>query len=322
MFSNVRLSIDIRGHIIKFLEGRLVDDGIVKISKAAYLDFKGLMLSDEKMIYCQENIEAIKKFLKRHGFSAKKVLLNISDSKVITRLIKLPKLSLEDLDGLVKVEAPKYLPIDLSKFYMDYRILNTINENDKVYYKVLLCAIPRDIVKEYVDIIIACGLEPILVDIHPNSVSRLYEELEFEDIAVIDGGIESADLLILDNGDFYIYTTFDFDIPNFGQLQRNCSEYDTSKVNDNLLKLAKEIENYLQFYLSRNEGKKIDTIFVIGDLSLIPGVEDILQSALSELGVKVSKGFNHFVDIIKTKKSYKVDENAFCANIGILLRGV
>lgn len=314
-----RLSIDIRGRMIKFVEGNSAGENVVNIRKIAHLDIKEAILKDERLVNCSENVEMMKNFLKRHRFTTDKVLLSIADAKVITRVLSLPKISLNDLKDLVSLEIPRYFPIDLSRFNIDYRILNTYNEGDKAFFKILLCAIPSDIVKEYVDIMIACSLKPVLVDVHPNSVSRLFQTIGFEDIAVIDGGVDIADLLILERGGFSSYTTFPFEIPKFIELYRNSSEYEAVQMETQIVKLIKNMQNYFDFYLSTHEGKKIDKIYITGDLALIRGLQ---ERVYEEFKIETVTGFNKLVEVKKSKKNIDVNENYINGNIGVLLRGV
>lgn len=314
-----RLSIDIRGRMIKFVEGSFAGENSVNIKKIAYLDVKEAVHEYERFTNCDENANLIKNFLAKHKFTAKKVLLSISDAKVITRVISIPKLSRNDVRDLINIEIPKYFPIDLSRFYIDYRILNTYNDRDKIFYKVLLCAIPSEIVREYVDIFLACDLKPVLVDVHPNSVSRLFQNIEFEDIAIIDGGVDIADLLILERGAFSSYITFSFEIPEFTELYRNPSEYDITQIEDKIEKLIKNMQNYFDFYLSTHEGKNIDKLYITGDLALIKGVQERLYE---EFKIETFTGFDKLEEVIKQKKNADMNENCINGNIGLLLRGV
>lgn len=319
MFDKARLCIDIRGHMLKVVEGSLNDIGIVKLNKVAYFDTKNAVLKDDRMINCQENIESFKKFLSKYRFSANKVFLNIADTKVITRLIKLPKMPIGDLTNLVNLEAPKSFPIDLSKFYVDFRVLNSFNEENKLFCNILVCAVPGDIVREYVDLLLGCDLEPVIVDIHANSISRIYQNTQYEDIAILDASVDCADLLILEKGYFNIYTTFHFEIPGYSELYRNASDYKLENIQEQLNELIKNVQNYIRFYMSRNEGKKLDTLYVTGELATIDGIEEYLQR---ELQIKVIKGFSNFIEVKKSKKIANINDNLYSGNIGILLRGV
>lgn len=328
MFSKLRLSIDIRDHIVKVVEGKLVDKITIKINKAAYLDIKSIVfgedslkkcINDGRLTNCGENVEAIKSFIRKNKFSTDKVILNITDNKVITRIIKLPKLPLNDLDSLVNIEAPKHFPVVLNSFYVDYRILSTIHENDRDYYKILLCAIPKEIIREYTDLLIGSGLKPILIDIHSNSVSRIFKNLEFKDVAVIDGSVESVDLIILQRGIFYVITTFPFKLINYLDLYRDPLQYDISILKGEISNLIRNVQNYINFYLSKNEDKSIDEIYITGDIALIQGIEDVFER---ELKIKVIKGLDKLVEIKKSNRYLNFNEDFYNGNIGILLRGV
>lgn len=319
MFTKGRLSLDIRGNILKVVEGSLIDDDIVRINKSAYLDIKSINYKDDRIVNCQENVEVIKNFLRRHKFSSIKTAISISDSKIISRVIKILKLPLNELTGLIHSEAPKYFPVDLNRFYVDYKILNALNDDGKFYYNVLVCAVPRDLIIEYTDLFTNCGLKLTLIDTHLNSISRLYQFLEFEDVVVIDGSTDRVDLIILNKGNFNINTSFDFELNNYTELYRNPGSYDSTVLETQIFNLSKNIQSYLNFYLSKNEDKNIDALYITGDLALINGIEALLQRYLK---VNIIKGFDKYIRVIKSKKTMDIDENFFSGNIGMYLRGV
>lgn len=324
MFSKQSLSIDIRENLIKFTQGKLLSDNNVKVTKSAYLDMKNIVIKggedvcfqSGRILNCKDSIEIIKSFVKKHKFKNDKVLLSISDSKIIMRVVKLPRIPLNDLESLIQMEVPNYFPVDLSKYYIDFRVLSEYNFEDKVFYKILICAIPKNIIREYTDLLIKVGFKPILIDVHENSISRLFKRLEFEDIAIVDGSINKVDLIILNRGDFYIHTTLEFDFINYNDLYRN-EPYNIELIEKNLLELISNVKNYINFYLSKNDDKNIDNIYITGDLGMLTGVEEKFHR---ELGIESFKGFNKLVKVTNSTKQ-TFDENFYSANIGMLLRG-
>lgn len=318
MFSKSRISFDIKDNVIKVVEGKLLDIDVLKINRAAFIDMSEGVFKEGRLISCQENIDVLKNFLKKNNFKETRSLLNISDNKIVTRVIKLPKLSLSDIKSLIMSEAPKYFPIDISSYHIDYRVLDTFSENDKLYYSILLCAVPKDIIREYVDLFTACGLKLDIIDIHSNSVSRLYENIEYEDIAIMDVNVTGIELLIINKGNYDIYTTFPYKIPNYADLLRHPEQYDTSKVYEDLFGMGRNVQSYINFYLTKNEGKRLEKIYLTGDLTLIEGIEDKLSQVLK---MNVLKGFDEYVEIKKKRKLANMNEDFYNGNIGILLRG-
>lgn len=319
MFSKLRVSFDIKDNIVKITEGKLLDIDVIKIKKAAYLDMTNGVFEDGRLISCQENIDALSNFLKKNKFKANKALLNISDSKIVNRVINLPKLSISDLNSLINAEAHKYFPIDVSNYHIDYRILDSFNQNEKIYYKILLCAVPKYIIREYIDLFTGCGLKLTLIDIHSNSVSRLYENDEYEDIAIIDGNSKSLEFIILEKGNYFINTAFPFEINDYSSLLRHPKEYDSTLMNDTINNVIKSIQKYINFYLTKNEGKNIDKIYLVGDITLIEGIESRLTEGLR---INVIKGYDDYIDAVKSRKAKNMAGEFYAGNIGIHLRGV
>jgi Tfp pilus assembly PilM family ATPase len=86
--------------------------------------------------------------------------------------------------------------------------------------------------------------------------------------------------------------------------------------------IIKETNNYIKFYISKNEGKKIDKIYITGDIVLIEGIESMIEKALN---IETHKGFNKLIDlkVEKRKEDFSesfYSENFYNGNIGVLLR--
>lgn len=67
----------------------------------------------------------------------------MSGTNIITRIYMIDRVSGESDDFTVKNSIPKFLPIDVDNYRMDYKILNTIKEKGKENIKFLLLRFPK-----------------------------------------------------------------------------------------------------------------------------------------------------------------------------------
>lgn len=191
------------------------------------------------------NVVEVKSTLEQiiHKMNAKKtpVCLAINSTKKIIRTRELPMASLSELEGIVKFEAEQFLPYDIAHFYVDFRVVGKVEgsggpqagvkavdgnapaQTDML--KVMIAALPKDIVDSYRDLMKECGLVVkgitlqadalyqyakhhilkvgqgiILCDIGQKSVNTvLFEGLEFFADLSTDSGIDAMAEVFAEN---------------------------------------------------------------------------------------------------------------------------
>lgn len=133
------------------------------------------------------------------------VCLTINSPKKIIRTRELPMASLTELEGIVRYEAEQFLPYDIDHFYVDYRVIgnvkNPLSSNNSVnviettptesnIIKVMIVALPKEIVDSYRDLMKECGLVLKSITVHADS---LYQ-FAINQILVPDHGIIICDI--------------------------------------------------------------------------------------------------------------------------------
>ena len=130
----------------------------------------------------------------------------ISSSEILIREIIIPKVSQEEIKSVVNYQIADYLPIKIEEYAVQYLIQGNIFEGDTEKIKILLLAIPKDMVFSHLELLESAGLKPAILDYQGNSMAKL---LDFNDninqkypvqdlaIASIDMGIRIPKLPLL-----------------------------------------------------------------------------------------------------------------------------
>src|SRR5690606_14670688 len=93
--------------------------------------------------------EAIRAELKKNKIKSKTVYLTIKSSAIITREIPFPLVEPKEIDGMLKFQLSEYLPMDISIYVVQYKIIGKIFDGEKEKLNVLIVAIPKDIVDKH-----------------------------------------------------------------------------------------------------------------------------------------------------------------------------
>ncbi len=161
------------------------------------------LIVDGSIIDSIRLVDSIKDMIKRAGIKTKDAVISISGhSSVIIKRISLPEMSEEDLSESIKFEAEQYVPFDIEDVNLDFQIIGPKEEPGQM--DVILVAVKKDIINEYISVIKEAGLNPIIVDIDAFALENMYGinyEIEpGKNIALLNIGASTINLSILKGG--------------------------------------------------------------------------------------------------------------------------
>jgi len=108
-------------------------------------------------------IEAIKKLLANSKISSKNFGISISGPSVIVRYILLPSMTEEELESSLSYEAEKHIPFKMHQMQLDYKILATGLEGNKM--RVLLVGAKKELVENVLSILDELGISAAFIDV-------------------------------------------------------------------------------------------------------------------------------------------------------------
>ena len=272
-------------------------------------------------------IDTIRDLFNTSRTKTKDVVTSVSGHSVIVKKISLPLMTEAELEESIQWEAERYIPFDINDVNIDFQIFGSTSENPEVM-DVVLVAAKKDIINDYVSVIMESGLNPVIVDIDSfaleNMLAMNYDIEKEEAIAIANVGASITNMNIIKNN----ISAFTRDIFKGGnqvteeiqrQLHVDHEEAEKIKVGtkvdltsqpiiQNVLKtacesLAVEIGNSLDFFQSTTTYEKITRIYLSGGGSKIKDFDIILQQ---QIGIPVEV-VNPFKKIDYSGKNFDME---------------
>lgn len=257
-----------------------------------------------------ENIDvianAIKLAIKQSGTKNKNVCVAVAGSSVMTKMISMPAtLSDDEMEEQILVEADQYVPYSLDEVNLDFEVQG-VSETNPEMVDVLLAACRQENVSDRVEVLEKAGLKAKIVDVEAFAMENAFsllsdqlpEALDSQTVAIADVGATMSTLNVL-HGCRTIYTREQ----GFGgkqlteEIQRryglSYEEAGLAKKHgglpDNYVAdvldpfknaMVQQIARSLQFFVSSNANRTIDSIVLAGGCASIAGMEKIVEQSL------------------------------------------
>ncbi len=143
--------------------------------------------------------EILKSLLARAKTTTKKVVASLPNSIVFVSVIDMPEMSEKELKDSIEFEARRYVPLPLEEVTLSWSVLKEgALASPKV--KVLLTAVPTNVIDNYLKMFKLAGLEPIALEIESLALIRSLVGARRESFIIIDMGARSTSLNLVDKG--------------------------------------------------------------------------------------------------------------------------
>ncbi len=167
--SDFPLGLDISDLSLKFAQLKV---GKNKISPQTLgkIDLESGLIKNGEIINKQAVISKIKELIAKPKFgsaTSRDVIACLPDPKTFVKLIGVKKKENES-SGEITAELEKYVPVPASELYYDWQL---IEENDNSRF-ILVGAVPKNIVNQYIDLLQSAGLNVLALEPEPLSICR------------------------------------------------------------------------------------------------------------------------------------------------------
>jgi type IV pilus assembly protein PilM len=147
---------------------------------------------------------SLKDLMAKAGVKSGDAVIGVSGhSSVIIKKITLPSMTEEELGTSIKYEAEQYIPFDINDVNIDFQILGP-KPDEEGQMDVVLVAVKKNVIADYVDAVEKAGLYPIIMDIDSFALSNMYEAsydfVEKKNIALVNIGASKTNINILQDG--------------------------------------------------------------------------------------------------------------------------
>ena len=268
--------------------------------------------------------EAIKELLASQKIKTKEVTLSVSGSSVIIKRVSIADMTDEELAESIKWEAEQYIPFSIDDVNVDFQKLGpgaTEGQAD-----ILLVAVKKDKINDYVNLVKDAGLDPVVVDVDAFALSNMYElnyETEAGITALLNIGASVMNINILRDG----ISIFTRDITVGGNRYAEALQRDAGLSYEDAEKIKRgervesadgdqvrgimtsvtedivgEIQRSFDFFRSTTGSDRVNRVLVCGGCAKIPDFTRVL-SERTEIPVEIINPF----------KNVKVDPKHFDA---------
>lgn len=266
--------------------------------------------------------EAIKELLVAQKIKTKDVVLSVSGSSVIIKRISIADMTDEELAESIKWEAEQYIPFSIDDVNVDFQKLGPGAAEGQA--DVLLVAVKKDKINDYVNLVKDAGLEPVVVDVDAFALANMCElnyEVEAGITALLNIGASVMNINILRDG----VSIFTRDITVGGNRYTEALQRDAGLSYDDAEKIKRgetlggadtdqlngiigavtedivgEIQRSFDFFRSTTGSDKVSRVLLSGGCAKI-----------SEFTRVLSERLEIPVDIINPFKNIKVDPKFF-----------
>ena len=244
---------------------------------------------------------AVRAILDEAKISTKAVIFSIPDFSTFCVSIELPPMSEKEIKEAVYFAAPQYIPLPITETTLDWKLIEGAPGNKDSKLKIFLVAIPNQIIQDYQNVAKMAGLELYAVEAEAFSLARVLTKENKKCICLIDIGVQSTTINIVDRGNLKKSYSFDF---SGGQLTYAVSsalglghtEAEELKNEQGLVSSKKNITETLyllidpllikvkdilyDFYVKN--GKEAEEIYLTGGTSALPGLQEYFKEVLKK----------------------------------------
>jgi type IV pilus assembly protein PilM len=302
LFSRAKsvVGLDIGSSAVKLCELK-ERKGAYQVQKVAVEALSPEAIVDGSIMDSSLVVDAIHKLNDQAKVKNPNFATSLSGHSVIIKKIQVPAMSREELAESIQWEAEQYIPFDINDVRLDYMVLSDAAPGEG-QMDVLLVAVKRDKVNDYMSVISQSGRTPALVDVDAFAVQNCYEvnyDLDpLKVVALVNMGAAVTNINILSRGQ----TVFWRDISSGGNqfteaLQREFnlsfdqaealkrgqqvdrySPADARPVLDAVSgEIASEIQKTFDFFAATSGEGPVDELVVSGGCALTPNLLQILR---------------------------------------------
>ena len=234
---------------------------------------------------------ALREGLDEAGIKTKAVIFSIPDFLTFSTSFEIPPMPEKEIAGAIQYNAAQYVTLPISEVTVDWRIIPN-NSSSKILTKVLIVAIPNQVVQDYKTIAKEARLELYAIEPEIFGLNRAFTQKSQKVVCLVDIGMQSSTVNIIDKG--FLKKSYSI-TPNTKQLTQELSSvlgfneqqveeikskegFNSSNqaMRNSLLSFAdslmKEIKGIVdEFY--RFEQKMVDEVYLTGGTANMPGLK-------------------------------------------------
>jgi type IV pilus assembly protein PilM len=281
--------LDIGSSTVKVVELRETGPGTYALASFAIVTLPPETISDGVMKDPPAVTQAIKEAVARAGVKSTSAAIGICGRELIIKKLQMPAVPPKELRDAILLEAEHHIPFAIDEVFIDHHVV-AVNSGTM---DVILVAVKKSKVMDYVAVVEEAGLRPVIVDVDSFALGSQYELNGAADgdeaIALIDIGASIMKTNVIRGG----ATIFARDIPFGG------SQY------------TQAIARRLSIPVEQAEATKIGQDSSVAWDTVVPALEEVSH----ELSLEVQRTFDYFASTAESERIGKIVLAGGCAHV-------
>lgn len=245
--------------------------------------------------------------LEEHKIKTRKAVFVLASSRIASRDVVIPHVKENRIRTLLYANSAEYFPVDLEKYQLSYRLLDEVEEEGEQKYKLMVLAVPNEMIDAYKSLAKVCLLTLVDLDYIGNAATQLLEKNIKNDLyAAVRLEEDTTMITIVRENKIELQRTFPYGIADViqavqksGHFGEDIDFYETLEKmrKENVLTLEEEeireditegfraitgnVSRVMNFYSSNHAGAEMENIVLYGTGADICGMEQYLSEELS-----------------------------------------
>ena len=245
--------------------------------------------------------------LEEHKIKTRKAVFVLASSRIASRDVVIPHVKEHRIRTLLYANSAEYFPVDLEKYQLSYRLLDEVEEEGEQKYKLMVLAVPNEMIDAYKSLAKVCLLTLVDLDYIGNAATQLLEKNIKNDLyAAVRLEEDTTMITIVRENKIELQRTFPYGIADViqavqksGHFGEDIDFYETLEKmrKENVLSLEEEeiqeditegfraitgnVSRVMNFYSSNHAGAEMENIVLYGTGADICGMEQYLSDELS-----------------------------------------
>jgi type IV pilus assembly protein PilM len=281
--------LDIGSSAVKLVELRDDGTGGYALASFATVSLAADVIADGVMKDPPTVTQAIKDAVARAGVKSTGAAIGICGRELIVKKVQMPTVPPKELREAILLEAEHHIPFAIDEVFIDHHVVAMHGGT----MDIILVAVKKSKVMDYVAVVEEAGLRPVIVDVDSFALANQYELTAAADgdeaVALIDIGASVMKTNVVRGG----ATIFARDIPFGG------SQY------------TQAIARRLTISFEQAEAAKVGQDSTIAWDTVVPALEEISH----ELSLEVQRTFDYFASTAESERIGKIVLGGGCAHV-------
>jgi type IV pilus assembly protein PilM len=256
--------------------------------------------------------EAIKEAVGKAGVRSREAAIGVSGRELIIKKVQIPEVPAKEIRDAVQLEAEHHIPFAIDEVFLDYHLV----ARHDTQMDLILVAVKKSKVNEYVAVVEEAGLEPVVVDVDGFALGNQHEVSHAADsadaVALIDIGASVMKTNVVRNGTSIFARDIPFGGNNYSHaiaqhLKIPFEQAEAAKLGHDVgvsweslvpaletvsRELSMEVQRTFDYFASTADSERIGKIVLAGGCAQLPGLTDYLSSTWA-IPVELARPFDH-----------------------------